>query len=460
MEGLNKEQFMASRGDGGISLVIAGAGTGKTKTLVEKIKNIIITGIVAPENILVLTFSKKAALEIKERVVRDIKDKADAITAGTFHSFCLSILKYYKKDFIESEDFKMFPKVIGEDEKSDIFNKIIASRLHEFRGIPIPVIREMAETPCKINETSLKGLNSAGILTSISLVNTEFLEKKKKLCFIEFEDMIDFTISLFEQRPDIRADVLCRYKYILVDEFQDTSDNNVELIKYLLPEKNKNLFAVGDDWQSIYGFRDARVEYIINIKKYFPEVDIHRLKINYRSKKEIVKLSSKFVCGNKNRTKKKLISHRGKGANIKVLFVGDIDEEAELISDLIKKSSSVTNDIAVIYRNNFQGDYLRSIITGPFADNIEAEFITMHRSKGLEFHTVIIAGVSDKIIPDKKSCLEEERRLFYVALSRAKDNLFIICHKNKNDELPRCAKELKLSTKHLLTTNILLNMND
>ena len=196
---------------------------------------------------------------------------------------------------------------------------------------------------------------------------------------------------------------------------------------------------VGDDFQSIYKFRHSRIEYIINAEKFFPGISIFKLKINYRSKKEIITISNRFIKLNKFRTSKNIQSHEGSGGIVEFYKVADMHYEAEVINKII---SSLRHgcSVAVLYRNNYQGDFLKQKTTSVLP-NGTVEFMTMHASKGLEFDVVVIAGISDKIIPDRTTDIEEERRLFYVALTRAKKELHILYHPDGRNELPRFIKE-------------------
>ncbi len=199
-------------------------------------------------------------------------------------------------------------------------------------------------------------------------------------------------------------------------------------------------FAVGDDFQSIYGFRGSRLEYIVKPEIFFYKPGKHILKVNYRSKKEIVNIAGRFIKKNKNRSSKKLISHKGAGGVVKVKFVSGFEDEAEYVKELLSTLEII--DIAVLYRNNFQGSYIKQILK---INDSRVKFMTIHASKGLEFNTVILTGLSDKIIPDKSSDIEEERRLLYVAMTRAEENLYLIFHMKGSNEYPCFAKELGYS---------------
>ncbi len=442
---LNKDQYNASRPVGGISLVIAGAGTGKTRTLVEKVNNIIICGI-PPEKTLILTFSRKAADEIAERVRTAIGDGAQGLVSGTFHSYCLSLLREYREAFLTEEGFSAFPQVVDDELRDQLLTDIIGHSLDQFLGLPIHAIKYLLNNYEKLDSNNKKKLLGNGIAEMLFEVRKLYRQMKCSMNCIDFEDMIDFSIRLLEKHETIRNDVVNRFDYILVDEFQDTSENNFRLLKLLLPSISPNLFVVGDDWQSIYGFRDARVEYTVRMKRYFPNVTLYKLRKNYRSRKEIVSLSNRFIRRNRFRTRKRIVSSRGRGGRIVSIGVQSLAEECRTIQNIVKGEREHAETIAVLYRNNWQGNYIRDRLTDSHQHcGNEVVMMTIHSSKGLEFHTVIIAGVMDEILPDRSSDLEEERRLFYVALTRAKEQLFILYHRNPDDTLPRFALELGFS---------------
>ncbi len=441
---LNRQQSLAALPAGGVMCIIAGAGTGKTRTLIAKVKNIISSGIVSPEQTLVLTFSRKAADEIKERIRHDLGEGADRLTAGTFHSFCLSFLKSSGGSYKETFGYERFPAVIEEEERLIIYRELVAERIDRFLGIPAHVICGIIQSSHQMDAYFSEKLERFGILKEFDEIRNRYIDHKKSHNLIDFEDMIDHAITILQKDESIRNDMHNLYRYILVDEFQDTSDNNFELLKSLLPDKGGNLFVVGDDWQSIYGFRKSRIEYIVRIRKYFPESKIIKLSQNYRSYREIIRLSNGFIRRNRFRTSKKLVSTRGRGGVITGVPVSGFEDECAVINELIK--SEDTNEITVLYRNNWQGNLIRDFCqeTIKALPGKKVSFMTMHASKGLEFTTVIIAGICDDIIPDKSTDIEEERRLLYVAITRAKDKLYIVHHINKGAKLSLFAEELGL----------------
>jgi len=439
MRELNHEQIAASRPESGISLVIAGAGTGKTSTMITKIKNVIRSSIVKPEEILILTFSRKAADEIRERVSVEFNSEFEPGFAGTFHSFALGLLKKNCGYYLAHRGLNSFPKIIDKNEKENILKRLILKNRESFLGLPADTVIYLMENINNLNYRIITKLKSGPLFDEINNIRHIFEEFKIANLLIEFEDMINHTSEILEKYPELQKKVTEKFRYIFVDEFQDTSENNFRLLSLLLPYKSKNLFMVGDDYQSIYKFRHSRVEYIINAEKFFPGITIHKLTVNYRSKNEIIKISNKFIRLNKFRTNKKIKSFRGKGGKVNFYNICDMNDESGVLNKIIG-TFSCESAIAILYRNNYQGEYLEKIVK-PRHPERNIKFLTMHGSKGLEFDIVIIAGISDIIIPDRATDIEEERRLFYVALTRAKNELHILFYKNQNGDLPRFIME-------------------
>ena len=444
MNALSNEQARASRPGGGVSLVIAGAGTGKTKTLVTKLTSIISTGGISPANILVLTFSRKAAEEIRSRVRDEIGLSALGIAAETFHSFCLTLLRAYSGIFTDRFGFTDFPSTLDDFEREKFIRDLVLSRIDDFLGIPADVISRIIDDLDRIDEKDLKRLADHGLVEKVRSLKLDFQSMKVGRCRMDFQDMINYVMILLDEFDSIGQALRTRYRYILVDEFQDTSPENFKLLKYLLPDHQANLFVVGDDWQSIYGFRDSRIDYIVRMCHYFPGAEIHRLTVNYRSRQEIVALSNRFIRMNRNRTNKRLVSFKGRGGTVRRHIVSSRDQENAVIASILAGIDVSKRHTAILYRNNWQGRqialYLERMSPPPDMEGLS--LMTIHSSKGLEFDTVILAGISDAIMPDPCADLEEERRLLYVALTRARESLHLICHAGKDGSLPHFAREL------------------
>lgn len=443
MTSLSREQLDASQSAGGVTLVIAGAGTGKTKTLIRKITTIIERGI-SSENILVLTFSRKAAEEIRARVRDEIGDPAFGLVAGTFHSFCLSFLKEHSETFRTRFGYLRFPAVMEEDERKSMIREVIRKRIGDFLGIPLDVVERFVSDPLKCKGHIKARMDQYGLSEKIRDVREAFQREKLSRSVFDFQDLMDHTLDMLEHDEEIRLNVRDRFRYVLVDEFQDTSPDNFRLLELITNKNSPNLFVVGDDWQSIYGFRYSSIEYIVKIKRFFPEAEIHRLTVNYRSRHEIVTLSNRFIRNNRYRTSKRLRSYKGRGGIVRKHIVQDGEQENEAIAAILTELNNNAGSIAILYRNNWQGRiiarFLGTRVSGFLADNLQ--MMTIHASKGLEFDTVIVAGISDSILPDPSSDIEEERRLMYVALTRAREELHLICHTTGIGKLSKFAGEL------------------
>lgn len=263
--------------------------------------------------------------------------------------------------------------------------------------------------------------------------------------YLDFNDMITKTILLFKNHTEIAKKFREKYEYILVDEFQDVNNLQVELIKLLLTDKNQ-LFCVGDDWQSIYGFRGSNVDYIVNFKKHFKESETIKLSMNYRSTEHIVGASNEVIKHNKFKVDKKVESNKRSSSKIHIYAGKNQAENIEYVLDQViklKEKGYTKEDILFLYR--------RSKMYNPYFERFRQERVfvsckTIHASKGLEAKAVFIIGLTEgsggfpdiwmedriyEVIKESNHAmlLEEERRLFYVAITRAKDELFLITEK-------------------------------
>ncbi len=417
----NKNQLKAINAELGVHLVIASAGSGKTYIVIQRSIALINKGLCRPGQLLLLTFSRKAADELKKRIISVLGDCGKEIVASTFHSFCLQhIVKRHMNTVT----------VLDEETSEKIIKEIIEKHIDELYGIPTSVVYKML-SKAEIMDTLPSDINN-----KITNIKKEYSEYKKKHNYIDFEDMINNSIEYLSNDESLRSEIQQKFKYIMVDEFQDTSENNFKLLKLLLPEQNPNVFMVGDDWQSIYKFRNAQIKYIVNAKKYFDNLTVHSLNSNYRSKKEIIRLSNRLIAKNKFRSRRWVRSIRGSGGKVLLHRVNSFEEEAK-VAGAIAQQYDAAHSIGVLYRNNWQGDFLQSRINN--GNNIQ--FMTIHSAKGLEFDVVIICGVKDKLLPDPYTDIEEERRLMYVALTRAKNCLHIMYHPTYSNQKPQFIEE-------------------
>lgn len=275
----------------------------------------------------------------------------------------------------------------------------------------------------------------------------EYIQYTTNKSYLDFNDLISRSASLFQNHEDIANKYKSKYQYILVDEFQDVNNLQVELIKHLLTDQTQ-LFCVGDDWQSIYGFRGSNVDYIVDFENYFPNSKVVKLNQNYRSTQNIVGASNEVIKHNKFKVEKEIHSSKKSEHKI-VVYSGNNEKDniqfcVEKVKELL--ADGLTNeDILFLYRRNkmYTPFFFR------FKDeNIKVQGKTIHASKGLEAKAVFILGLTegsggfpdiwleDRIFQIIKTAnhdllLEEERRLFYVAITRAKDKLFLLTEKGK-----------------------------
>jgi DNA helicase IV len=297
------------------------------------------------------------------------------------------------------------------------------------------------------------------------------VSKYKDYCinksYLDFNDMISRTISLFKNHPDILEKFRSKYRYILVDEFQDVNNLQVELIKMLLTDDTQ-LFCVGDDWQSIYGFRGSNVSYIIEFEKHFANSSVIKLNLNYRSTENIVGASNEVIKRNKFKVEKEIRASKKSEHKI-VVYAGNEDEDnlnfcTQQVRELLEEGLA-PDDILFLYRrSNMYKPYFFRFKN----ENIKVQAKTIHAAKGLEAKVVFIIGLKEGYggFPDiwledrifqviKKAnhdlLLEEERRLFYVAITRAKDKLFLITEKgNESSFLQEIPDAFTVKTTTLL----------
>ena len=350
IETLNNPQKEAVKHIDGPMLVLAGAGTGKTKVLTSRIAYLIENGI-SPANILAITFTNKAAKEMKERVTNLIGSDANYIQISTFHSLGLKIVK-------ENAEFLGYDRnfiILDSDDTLTVVKKII---------------KDMGLNPQYYNAREIRNKISSAkneLITPEQYHNLEFDEKvvdiykkyQQKLKTnnsVDFDDLLILPIKLFKTSKTILNNYQERYKYILIDEYQDTNQAQYVFSK-MLSEKYKNIFVVGDNDQAIYAFRGANFKNILNFEKDYPNCKTILLEENYRSTKTILNAANSVIKNNKERKDKNLWSNNEDGDKIKYIQTNNEKEEADYVADEIKKLASngtKYDDIAVLYRTNAQ----------------------------------------------------------------------------------------------------------
>ncbi|MCX7793248.1 MAG: ATP-dependent helicase [Thermodesulfovibrionales bacterium] len=485
LEGLNESQRHAVTAPDCPVLVVAGPGTGKTLTIVRRIAYLIAKGL-SFEEICALTFTNRAASELKQRI-RAFYGGLNGLFAGTFHLLGLRLLREFS-----GEDFY----IISREEQIELIKRISGA------GKPSVILERISRVKNLVDKPDEK-------LKKIINDYYEILLEKKAL---DYDDLLIRAIELLSD-PSFKSRYSRTMRYLLVDEYQDINPLQLKMLKMLSVDK---IFAVGDPDQSIYSFRGANVENFINFEKEYPHAVKIVLDKNYRSQPFIVKASETFIENNKERIPRNIVSIKREGLPVKIVSLPDDRAEIDFIvkeiekrmggmshyslmkgMDVAERSDYVFSDFAVLFRTNNQvlameselkkagipcyamgrtfidsikeiilyleenkdkplelliselrkkykiinslmADYIPSStddliswlkLTGPEEDRLQAEgvrLLTIHMSKGLEFRVVFISGLEEGLIPIEPENLEEERRLLYVAMTRAKEELYLL----------------------------------
>ncbi len=359
LDTLNPEQRDAVETVRGPVLILAGAGTGKTRVITFRIAHMVQRGI-APENILAVTFTNKAAREMLERVNQLLPkrrssddEKPSRPTVSTFHSLCVRILRQhiellgYKKNFViydEAEQLgaikKILANVSAKGEQTD--PRAVLTLLSKFKNggaaaeaaFKDPNVSALAEHVRKKYESALKACNA-----------------------VDFDDLILLTLRLFNEHPEALDACRARFRYVMVDEYQDTNAAQFQLV-HALTLKHRNLCVVGDDDQSIYGWRGAEVANLLDLEKHFPEVKVVKLEQNYRSTNTILQAANAVIKNNARRRGKNLWSQNGQGAKILLHAFDTDDTEARTVAETIEFKRMTQRvpwgDQAILFRTNLQ----------------------------------------------------------------------------------------------------------
>ncbi len=357
---LNREQKAAVMHTEGPLLLLAGAGSGKTRVLTHRIAYLIDQMGVNPWNILAITFTNKAAGEMRERVDGLMGEGARQVWVSTFHSACVRILRRHIDRIGYDNSFTIYD---SDDQKTVI--KGIVKRLN----LDPKVYKERAllgvisSAKNELETVSRFEQEAAGDYTAsiYARVYREYQETLQVNNALDFDDIIVKTVELFRDCPEVLDNYQERFQYIMVDEYQDTNTAQFELVR-LLGEKYRNLCVVGDDDQSIYKFRGANIRNILDFEKYFPEAVSIKLEQNYRSTQYILDAANGVICNNRGRKDKSLWTARGAGSKIHFRQFDSAYEEAEFIAGSIagrvRKGGAEYKDCAVLFRTNAQARLL------------------------------------------------------------------------------------------------------
>ena len=365
---LNKEQKEAVFHTEGPLLLLAGAGSGKTRCLTHRIAYLIDEMGVKPWNILAITFTNKAAGEMRERVNRLVDYGADQVWVSTFHSMCVRILRRHIDRIGFANEFTIYDTDDQKTVMKNICKRLdINTKIYKERAL-LGAISSAKDELIGVREYELNAANDMNQRT-YAKVYREYQETLQKNNALDFDDLIVKTVELFKSCPEILDSYQERFQYIMVDEYQDTNTAQFELVR-LLAQKNRNLCVVGDDDQSIYKFRGANIRNILDFEKYFPEAKVIKLEQNYRSTQSILDAANAVISNNERRKDKALWTERGNGELVHFRQFDNAYEEAEYIADdvcrKVRKQGAQYKDFAVLYRTNAQARLLeeRMIMEG------------------------------------------------------------------------------------------------
>ncbi len=458
---LNDKQREAVLYNDGPLLIIAGAGAGKTKTLTTKIAYLIDELEVSPYSILAITFTNKAAKEMKDRVYMQVGDIARKMTVSTFHSFGLRLLRDnsdvlgYDRNFV----------IMDSDDSLTVVKKIIKDMGYDPKIYNPKAIRNKISS-CK-NEMTSPTMYEKYAVSEYEKVVCEVYRRYEEKLFknnsVDFDDLLLLPIKLFKNHPEILERYQDYYKYILVDEYQDTNEAQYILTK-MLSSKNRNLTCVGDDSQSIYSFRGANYKNILNFEKDYKDAKTILLEQNYRSTSIILDAANDVIKNNKQRKDKKLWTARGEGEKIKYYRSYNERDEAQYVIRKIKEllnRGTEYKDIAVLYRTNAQSrvveeemlkENLPYRVIGSFyfysrreIKDLIAYLRLLHNSKDnvslLRVINVPKRGIGLKTIENLTAKADQENTSIYEAITSGKELAF----KEMIEKLKEIASDLTLT---------------
>lgn len=361
---LNEMQQLAVDTTEGPLLILAGAGSGKTTVLVNRVEHIISSRLATPWQVLAITFTNKAAGELRERLVNAIGDEANDIWAYTFHSCCSRILRRFGERIGYTNHFTIYDtddsrRVMKQCQKQlGIEDKLIN---HKSILAEISRAKDSLISPDEYKQTSQNDFRKSKIAKCYEMYQKEL----KKSDAMDFDDIIFNTVKLLEENEDVRDLYQTQFKYVMVDEYQDTNHAQYVLTS-LLADKYKNICVVGDDDQSIYRFRGATIENILSFENHYEGAKVIRLEENYRSTQNILDGANAVISHNKNRKGKTLFTRSGSGDKIVYKTVMSESEESQYIIDEIIKNvdnGMKYSDHAILYRMNAQSRNLEVMLT-------------------------------------------------------------------------------------------------
>ena len=352
---LNPQQQEAVECTEGPLLIIAGAGSGKTRVLTQRIAYLITEKQVNPWNILAITFTNKAAGEMRDRVDQLADVNGGSVWVSTFHSTCVRILRRYIDRLGYDTNFTIYDTDDQKHVIKDIIKQMdLDTRMFKDRAL----LSAISSAKNELISPEEYQLDAAGDWNkqTISKVYNAYQRVLKQNNALDFDDLLMKTVELFQSQPDVLDSYQERFRYLMVDEYQDTNTAQFALVN-LLAKKYRNLCVVGDDDQSIYRFRGANIRNILDFEKNFPDAKVIKLEQNYRSTQNILNAANAVIANNRGRKKKTLWSDRDEGEQVHLRQFMNAFEEAEYVAGDIRakvREGAEYSDFAVLYRTNAQ----------------------------------------------------------------------------------------------------------
>jgi len=399
MNELNKEQEEAANFLDGICAVIAVPGSGKTKTMMERIGVLVNTHGIPPENILGLTFTRNAAEEMRNRLAPVLGELASRVTLSTIHSFC--------HFFLRSEG-RVFEIISGKDQI--IFMRNIMKQL-KLKDVSIGMVLQeigLAKNNL-ISVQEFKDLYEGDkTMLKIAEIYEAYDREKARKMLMDFDDLLVEVYRILNENREVRWKYQKVFQHLLVDEFQDTNPAQMEILKLLIDtsddENGSSFWICGDDWQSIYAFTGASVGNILNFKKLFPEAQEFILNLNYRSSPQILTACQNLIRHNVKKIDKTLVTHNPDGEDVIVLESSSEETEAlnlvSEIKDLVERRNFIYRDIAVLYRANFQSRVIEEVFSQhkiPYHIENGLNFYNRHEVKVLLDYLRVISGPDSEV---------------------------------------------------------------
>ncbi len=355
LSGLNEAQLEAVRNSDGPTMIVAGAGSGKTRVLTRRIAYLLEKGT-KPWQILSLTFTNKAAREMKERIASMVNPElASSLWMGTFHSIFARLLRKHAKDIGYTSSFSIYD---SDDSLSAIKQVMNALSISKDQFNPNAVRSRISSAKNQlVYPDEYQRLARDFFSEQVARIYPDYVRALKNANAMDFDDLLLKTIDLFDAHPEVLAEYQHKFRYVLVDEYQDTNRVQYGIIKRLAA-KSKNLTVVGDDAQSIYAFRGADIGNILDFERDWPDAKIFRLEQNYRSTKHILATASELIKNNKGQIPKTLFTENAHGDLVRIIQCEDERDEASAvvraIEDEARKEKLDLRDFAILYRTNAQ----------------------------------------------------------------------------------------------------------